>query len=73
MATPDQSLSSGIISLVFVRAPPLMSDVTFQLLMVFLSPAMSSLVGFGFHEKEPLLALVKGGLFPTVSEQAVHR
>ena len=50
-----------------------MSDVTFQLLMVFLSPAMSSLVGFGFQEKEPLLALVKGGLFPTVSEQAVHR
>ena len=73
MATPDQSLSSGIISLVFVRAPPLMSNVTFQLLMVFLSPTMSSFVGLGFQEKAPLLALVKGGLFPIVSEQAVHR
>ena len=62
MATPDQSLSSGIISLVFVRAPPLMSNVTFQSLMVFLSPTMSSFVGFGFQEKAPLLALVTGRL-----------
>ena len=47
MATPNQSLSSGIISLVFVRASTPLSTVKSRLLMDFFSPvALASKLRF---------------------------